>query len=118
MPAAGSLRSHAEDMMRFLEAALDPPSERPGPALQLAHTPLGKRRGATSLGLGWMVLERRRRPTVIWHNGGTWGFCSFAGFVPSAGSAVVVLSNTTRGVERLGFQLAEAARQPSSPRGR
>jgi CubicO group peptidase (beta-lactamase class C family) len=33
MPAAGSLRSSAEEMLRFLSACLQPPGERPGPAL-------------------------------------------------------------------------------------
>ena len=109
MPAAGSLRSHAEDMLEFLEAALDPPGEEPGPALRMAQAPRVKHGGGSSGGLGWMLLASRRRPTVIWHNGGTWGFRSFAGFVPGRRVAVVVLANSTKGVEGLGFQLAEAA---------
>ncbi len=108
MPAAGGLRSHAEDMLRFLEAALDPPARAPGPALQLAQAPQVKQRGALSGGLGWMLLERPGHPRMIWHNGGTWGFRSFAGAVPGSGVAVVVLANTTLGVDRLGVQLAEA----------
>jgi hypothetical protein len=42
---------------------------------------------------------------VVWHNGGTWGFRSFAGFAPGRGSAAVVLSNTARAVDRTGFEL-------------
>jgi serine-type D-Ala-D-Ala carboxypeptidase/endopeptidase len=107
MPAAGSLRSNAEDMLRFLSACLEPPSEPPGPALALAQevqARIGKRVG---IGLCWMIASRPRRPRVIWHNGGTWGFRSFAGFAPELRSAAVVLSNTARGVDRLGFRLIE-----------
>jgi len=49
---------------------------------------------------------------MIWHNGGTWGFRSFAGFVPARGVAVVVLANTARGVDRLGVQVTERAAAP------
>ena len=108
MPAAGSLRSNAEDMLSFLAACLDPPSERPGPAIALAqqaHARLGRRAAA---GLGWMIAAPRDAPRIVWHNGGTWGFRSFAGFAPDARKAAVVLSNTAQSVDRLGFELVGA----------
>ena len=107
MAAAGSLRSNARDMLRFLGACLEPPSGPVGRALELARRPharIGKR---LEIGLCWMISNRPRRPVVVWHNGGTWGFRSFAGFAPSRGTAAVVLSNTARAVERLGFRLVE-----------
>jgi len=111
MPAAGSLRSSAEDMLRFLAACLEPPAEPPGPALALAQVPharIGKR---LELGLCWMTSNARRRPKVVWHNGGTWGFRSFAGLAPDRGTAAVVMSNTARRVDRLGFRLVEKTLQ-------
>jgi CubicO group peptidase (beta-lactamase class C family) len=107
MPAAGSLRSNVEDMLRFLAACLQPPTEPPGPALALAQQPharLGKR---LEIGLCWMISNRPRHSKVVWHNGGTWGFRSYAGFAPHRRTAAVVMSNTARGVDRLGFGLAE-----------
>jgi len=107
MPAAGSLRSSVTDMLRFLAASLSPGAEPPGPALALAqrtHARHGKR---LEIGLGWMISRVPRKPAVTWHNGGTWGFRSFAGFAPETNSAAVVLSNTARGVDRLGFRLVE-----------
>lgn len=107
MPAAGSLRSNADDVLRFLAACLDPPTDPPGPALALAQQPharIGKR---LEIGLCWMIANRPRRPRVIWHNGGTWGFRSFAGFVPDRGRAAVVMSSTARSVDRFGFRLVE-----------
>jgi D-alanyl-D-alanine-carboxypeptidase/D-alanyl-D-alanine-endopeptidase len=105
MPAAGSLRSNGEDLLRFLAACLKPPDERPGPALALAQRPHARAGRRAEAGLCWMISAPRNAPRVVWHNGGTWGFRSFAGFSPDAGDAVVVLSNTTRSVDRLGFTL-------------
>jgi D-alanyl-D-alanine-carboxypeptidase/D-alanyl-D-alanine-endopeptidase len=45
---------------------------------------------------------------VLWHNGGTGGFRSFAAVAREAGTAVVVLSNTARSVDRLGLRLLKA----------
>ncbi len=107
MPAAGSLRSNGEDMLRFLSACLHPPPERPGPALALAQRPHARigRRG--EVGLCWMISNRHGHPRIVWHNGGTWGFRSFAAFAPETGTAVIVLSNSARSVERLGLELLE-----------
>jgi hypothetical protein len=53
------------------------------------------------------------RPTqdseIIWHDGGTGGYRSFAGFDPKAGVGVVVLTNvsTTGGVNDIGLHLLD-----------
>lgn len=107
MPAAGSLRSNAAEMLRFLSACLDPPAHPPGPALALAQRPharIGKR---LEIGLCWMIANRPGRAPVVWHNGGTWGFRSFAGFAPARARAAIVMSSTARSVDRLGFKLIE-----------
>ena len=109
MPAAGSVRSTVSDLLRLLAAALEPPTASPGPALTLAAKPreqLGRR---ASIGLGWLVVAQGGKPPIVWHNGGTFGFRSFAGYVPEARIAAVVLTNTLRGVDGLGFKLLDAA---------
>jgi hypothetical protein len=45
---------------------------------------------------------------VLWHNGGTGGFRSVAGFVAESNTGVVVLSNCSRSVDAIGFQILEA----------
>jgi CubicO group peptidase (beta-lactamase class C family) len=107
MPAAGSLRSNADDMLRFLAACLQPPAQPPGPALALAQQPRARVGKRLEIGLCWMISNGGRHPKVAWHNGGTWGFRSFAGFSPERGTAAVVMSNTARSVDRLGFRLVE-----------
>lgn len=102
MPAAGSLRSTVDDMLRFLRACLDPPT----PAFALAAQPYAG--GRMKVGLGWFVVAHPRKPRIVWHNGGTWGFRSFTAFRPSTGEAVVVLSDTAKSVDKLGFTLLES----------
>ena len=110
MPAAGSLRSSAADVLTFLEAAVAAPDGPLGAAFELALRPRARIGRSAAIGLGWLILRRRDRPAVAWHNGGTWGFRSFAAVVPEESLAVVVLANTTRSVDRLGFKLLEEAR--------
>ena len=107
MPAAGSLRSSAADVLTFLEAAAAAPDGPLGRALELALRPRARVGRHLSIGLGWLVLRRRGRHAFAWHNGGTWGFRSFAAIAPEESLAVVALSNTTRSVDRLGFKLLE-----------
>ena len=109
MPAAGSVRSNARDMLTFLAACLTPPAEPPGPALAFAQQPQARLNRRLHIGLCWMILDRPGGPRVVWHNGGTWGFRSFAAFAPGRAAATVVMSNTARSVDRLGLSLVEAA---------
>jgi CubicO group peptidase (beta-lactamase class C family) len=45
---------------------------------------------------------------MLWHNGGTGGFRSFAGFVKETCTGVVVLSNCSHSVDAIGFRILEA----------
>ena len=106
MAPAGGIRSSAADMLSFLAASLDGPEGSPGPALRLAARRRGRAGRSVGIGLGWFVLERGR-PGTVWHNGGTWGFRSYAAMVPDRRVAVVVLASGTRPVDRLGHGLVE-----------
>jgi CubicO group peptidase (beta-lactamase class C family) len=112
MPAGGSLRSNLEDMLRFLSACLHPPTEPPGPALAFAQRPHARIGRNVEVGLGWMINTRRGHPKVVWHNGGTWGFRSFAAFAPEVDQAAVVMTNTARSPDRLGFELIASKPSP------
>jgi CubicO group peptidase (beta-lactamase class C family) len=105
MPAAGSIRSNVADLSAFLRACLAPGPDPPGPALALAQRPMHRLNRRLSIGFGWLIVTPRRKSRAVWHNGGTWGFRSFAGFSPERGRAVVVLANTARSVDRLGWRL-------------
>jgi CubicO group peptidase (beta-lactamase class C family) len=89
LAGAGALRSSANDMLTFLEAFL---GYRESPLAAAMKSMLEVRRSVPNtkfeVALGWHMLENR-----AWHDGGTGGFCSFAGFDRHARTGVVVLSN-------------------------
>ena len=107
MAAAGAIRATGPDVLSFLTATLAPPPTPPGPALRLATEPRSEASKRIALGLGWMILQRKGKPDLVWHSGGTWGFRSFAAASLETGIAVVVLTNTTRSVDRLGLKITD-----------
>jgi D-alanyl-D-alanine-carboxypeptidase/D-alanyl-D-alanine-endopeptidase len=71
------------------------------------------------IGLGWL-RRPKKGSEIIWHNGGTGGYRSFAGFDPAAQTGVVVLTNvfTLAGVDDVGFYLLDPESKvllPNSP---
>ena len=60
--------------------------------------------GDVEIALGWHVktLGDRR---IVWHDGGTGGYSSYAGFLRDGSLGVVVLSNTFEGVNDVGVHL-------------
>lgn len=105
LPGAGALRSTADDLLRYLQAQLEPDSTVLADAIRLTQRPRSAKRAA--MGLGW-VRNDGAHP-LWWHNGGTGGFRSFAGFVPDRKVAVVVLSSSARSVDRLGVRALKVA---------
>ncbi|HSL68669.1 MAG TPA: DUF3471 domain-containing protein, partial [Longimicrobiales bacterium] len=65
---------------------------------------------AMNIGLAWHILMRPDRQ-ITWHNGGTGGYRTFAGFDAKNQRAVVVLTNMNRSADDLGFHLLD----PSIP---
>ena len=56
----------------------------------------------------WPGKSRRSGPrlSVVWKNGGTLGYSSYIGFVPGAGSGIVLLANSAHcPVTRAGYQI-------------
>ena len=100
---AGALRSTANDMLRFLAANLGIGETPLRKAIEMSHAiqkPTGN--AELSVAMGWHVYTRHNTP-LIWHNGGTGGYRTFAGFVPSKKTAVVMLCNTSFSVDDIGL---------------
>jgi len=107
LAGAGALRSTAPDLLNYLRAQLEPDTTSIGPAIRLTHQ-LWQPERRNTIGLGWL---RTVGPTgaMWWHNGGTGGFRSFAGFSPERRRAVAVLVNDRRGPDAAGFSLLATA---------
>lgn len=110
-PAAG-VKSSARDMMQYLRAILQQtPGIPPGAALQIRQAVIGVQfpgwRRPTSAAYGWLVSTTDNNRSVVWMNGGTEGFRTFAAFDPQRQIAIVVLSNSARDVTELGFAMLQ-----------
>ncbi|HTD88228.1 MAG TPA: serine hydrolase domain-containing protein, partial [Candidatus Binatia bacterium] len=88
LAGAGALRSNAEDMLKFLRAQLEPNKTAIADALRECQ-----KRHLKNMGLAWHFQQTVEGLTFIWHNGGTGGYRTFAGFDPQQRTAVVILSN-------------------------
>ncbi|MBC3841287.1 beta-lactamase family protein [Streptacidiphilus sp. 4-A2] len=107
LPGAGAVRSSAADLLRYLEALLDPGRAGAlGPALaEVQRLRLVLPRTGDGLCLVW---NHRRRPghELLFHSGGTRGFSTFVGYSPATRTALAVLANCTPG---LGSNLIQTA---------
>jgi D-alanyl-D-alanine-carboxypeptidase/D-alanyl-D-alanine-endopeptidase len=102
----GGVISSANDMLTFASASsglVETPLAPAFRVIEAEQLPIGEH---ASVGLGWHLV-RRNEGAVVWHNGGTGGFSTFAAYDRRAGSAVVVLSNvaTRGGVDDIGVHL-------------
>lgn len=108
LASAGALRSNVEDMTKLIEAAL----RGSGPvhdAIRMASERHADVAGPTTIGLGWHRTATAT-DTVVWHNGGTGGFRTYAGFVPAARKGVVLLTNGSgQGADDIAFHLLDSS---------
>lgn len=107
LAGAAAIRSTANDMARFLKANMGTVETPLFSAMAATHTP---RKRVPSwprmrVALGWHVKGNGKN-AVIWHNGQTGGYRSFAGFNKDRKVGVVILSSSTATIlDRLGFRL-------------
>jgi CubicO group peptidase (beta-lactamase class C family) len=103
---AGALRSTATDMLAYLLANMRPEGSPLEPALRASHRELFRENSRSALGMNWFRTRNRQlRQTLIWHNGATGGFRSFIGFTEDSRFGVLILSNSTVGVDGLAVAL-------------
>jgi CubicO group peptidase (beta-lactamase class C family) len=116
LAGAGALRSTVGDMLTYVAAHLDSSANPLARALRQTHQ---SRRGAGSatmtIGLGWHILARPQGASIVWHNGGTGGYRSFAGFDEVRRVGVVVLTNANIGADDIGFHLLDATLPLQTP---
>lgn len=111
LAGAGALRSTAEDMTTFLAAAMGLRHTPLDSAFRLAAEPQfdAGPGGTVRIGLGWHVRLGPEGGRIVWHNGGTGGYHSWAGYDPTRRVGVVVLTNSTENIDDLGLHLVDPA---------
>ena len=80
------------------------------PGARLTQERREKANGRSDIGLAW-IIRPAGESRILWHNGGTGGFRTFAGWHEGTKTAVVVLSNSSIGIDEIGIHLLD----PSVP---
>ncbi len=114
----GALRSSAKDMLAYLSAQAGLTSTTLDKAMAESHKS-HYAGGTLEMGLGWIHQGKEKR----WHNGGTYGFETFAGFDKKKKVGVIVLSNgftlwgpqTKLGMALLKMMAGESYKAPDIP---
>ena len=103
MAGAGAIRSTASDMVKYLKANMGITPSPLYEAMKLSHEVAYKNEAQDfSIGMAW---HYGMDDTVVWHNGGTGGYISFAGFLKGTNKGVVVFTNTQENINAIGFKL-------------
>ncbi|HMG89199.1 MAG TPA: serine hydrolase [Chryseolinea sp.] len=110
LAGAGAIRSSTYDMLKFLAANLGLTKSPLQAAMNMTHQVRHEKAGNMRVGLAWHIAKGKNGD-VIWHNGGTGGYRTFAGFVKETSMGVVVLTNSSAGADDIGFHLLN----PDSP---
>jgi CubicO group peptidase (beta-lactamase class C family) len=64
-----------------------------------------RNRDTQQMAIAWHVSRSQDNRELLWHNGGTAGFRSFLGIIPSQGKASIVLSAKAVSVDTAGLEL-------------
>jgi len=102
LAGAGAVLSSSKDMLTYLRMNMGQIELPGGNVNAIAHTARRDAGNGQRIGLAWMTLHDRGSD-VVWHNGETGGYHSFLGFRADGRRGVVLLANTTRSVDDLGF---------------
>jgi D-alanyl-D-alanine-carboxypeptidase/D-alanyl-D-alanine-endopeptidase len=119
LAGAGALRSSANDMLKFLAAAMGYSHTSLTPAFKTmlsVKRPTGQ--AFIDSALGW-AIDTRGGGEIIWKNGGTGGYRTFIGYSARTGVGIVALANasTVAGTDDIGLHLLDARFPLEVPEG-
>lgn len=93
MAPAGGLICNANEMSTYLWQMSKPRNKKQAAIINRLTGPGTAIAGSMGVGLGWHYVTRNNQPTIYWHNGGTYGYSSFAAFIKGTGQWVLVIVN-------------------------
>jgi CubicO group peptidase (beta-lactamase class C family) len=108
LAGAGALRSTANDMLKFLAANLeltDSPLKAAMRRMRSVHRETGV--PDLEIAMAWHIFHKYGTD-IVWHNGGTAGYRTFAGFDPAKKTGAVVLCNTFVDCDDIGRHALES----------
>lgn len=110
---AGAIRSSLTDMLKYLKANMTPESTKLKKAFTLAHKVNFPVDDDMAVALNWMQRSVAGKD-LIWHNGGTYGFRTFIGFLPEQNVGLVLLTNSASEPDDIALHLFDQSSQLKS----
>jgi serine-type D-Ala-D-Ala carboxypeptidase/endopeptidase len=112
LAGAGAHRSSVNDLLRYLQANIDPTGTPLEAAVRASQVPRFERPKSPRVALAWHFRQFGSR-FALWHNGRTGGFRAFAAFDPQYRTAVVALANKADAdTDTLGWQILQLLSSP------
>jgi CubicO group peptidase (beta-lactamase class C family) len=93
MAGCGAIKSNAEDILKYLDAHMISSQEKFSDAVKKAIDPRWPVGETMQIGYAWHTFENLKH-RVFWHNGGTYGFSTFAAFEPTTKTSIVLTANS------------------------
>lgn len=90
---AGGLQCTSNELLSYLEYMSQPGDAKAKAIIDKLIKPTVALSPAMHIGLAWHTFEQVGKPNIYWHNGGTYGFSTFAAFIKGTGQAVIVVAN-------------------------
>ena len=94
LAGAGAIKSTASDILKYLDAHIEYKNEKFSVVASKITQPVKPISVNMQICYGWHTLENLKH-RVFWHNGGTYGFSTFAAFEPHTKTSVILAANAT-----------------------
>lgn len=94
MAGAGAIKSTATDILKYLDAHFEYKDENFSAIVRKITQPVKPLAANMQICYGWHTLEDLKH-RVFWHNGGTYGFSTFAAFEPHTKTSIFLAANAT-----------------------
>lgn len=90
---AGGIKCTGNEMMAYLQYMAIPKDPAAKKTITQILQPTVAVNARVNVCKAWHTLEEKDKPVIYWHNGGTYGFSTFAAFIKGQQKAVIVVVN-------------------------
>jgi CubicO group peptidase (beta-lactamase class C family) len=90
---AGGIKASSQEILNYLQYMSMPADGSTKETIEKLLQPTVSLVPKVSVCRAWHTIEEEGKPVIYWHNGGTYGFSTFAAFVKGQNKAVIVVIN-------------------------
>lgn len=90
---AGGLKCTGKEMLTYLQYMAQPKDKEAALIISNILTPTVALNQRVNVCKAWHTFEEQNKPVIYWHNGGTYGFSTFAAFLKGQQNAVIIVIN-------------------------